>query len=70
MQKMVLMISGMDCAACVINIDGVLEDTEGIKSAKTNYAKGKAEVEFDEKKVAVAKIISIIKESGYEATVA
>ena len=70
MQKMIFMISGMDCVACVINIDGALEDTEGVETAKTNYAKGKAEVEFDEKKITVTKIISIIKDIGYEATAA
>ena len=61
------MISGMDCAACVINIDGTLEETAGVKVAKTNYAQGKSEVEFDETVVSIDTIIKIIKQAGYTA---
>lgn len=50
-----------------MNIDGELEDTEGIKSASTNYAKQYTEVEFDEEKLDESMIIEIIKNVGYTA---
>jgi copper chaperone CopZ len=50
-----------------MNIDFDLEDLDGIKSAKTNYAKQESEIEFDEEKVNVPKIIETIKKTGYEA---
>ena len=68
MTKRKFKIIGMHCTSCAINIDGDLEDTDGIKMAKTNYAKALTEVEFDENKVNDQKIVEIIKKSGYTAT--
>lgn len=60
-------ISGMHCTSCAMNIDGELEDTEGVKQANTSYAKSVTEVEFDEKKITDKKIISVIEKTGYMA---
>lgn len=65
--KKKLKISGMHCTACSMNIDFDLEDLDGIKSAKTNYAKQESEIEFDEEKVNLKKITETIKKTGYEA---
>ncbi len=65
MIKKKLKIQGMHCSSCAINIDFDLEDLEGIKSAKTSYAKQECEVEFDEGKINDQKIIQTIKETGY-----
>lgn len=58
----------MHCTSCAMNIDGELEDTEGIKSACTSYAKQETEVEFDEEKIKMPQIIGKIKKTGYTAT--
>jgi P-type Cu+ transporter len=63
-------ISGMHCTSCAMNIDGELEDTEGVKSASTNFAKGVVEVEYDSEKLDDKKIISAIKTAGYSAEIA
>lgn len=68
MRKIKFKINGMHCTSCAMNIDGELEDTEGIKSSSTNYAKQQSEVEFDEDKIDSEKIISIINSVGYSAT--
>ena len=65
--KKKLKISGMHCTSCSMNIDFDIEDLEGIKSAKTNYAKQESEVEFDEEKVKVEDIIKTIEKTGYQA---
>lgn len=54
-----------------MNIDGELEDTEGVKEAKTNYAKQQTEVTFDPEKISIDKIISIIKklDDSYDAEI-
>ena len=62
-------IEGMHCTSCAMNIDGELEDTEGVKSASTNFAKGIVEVEYDPKKLSEEKIIKIIKSAGYSASI-
>lgn len=65
--KKKLKIEGMYCTACAMNIDFDLEDMDGIKSAKTSYAKQECEVEFDEEKVKSESIVETIKKTGYTA---
>jgi copper chaperone CopZ len=60
-------LSGLDCASCVINIDGSLEDSEGIIEARTDYANERAVVTFDASIITEQRILSIIKGTGYEA---
>ncbi|MBI2443023.1 MAG: cation transporter [Candidatus Levybacteria bacterium] len=68
-KKIVLKITGMHCTSCAMNIDGDLEDyINGVKSAKTNYAKQECEVELEEE-VMIEQIITQIKETGYQAQV-
>lgn len=69
MKKIIFHIIDMNCVACAITIDGDLEDTEGVKESKTNYAKAQTEVTFDPKKVSKKEMLSIIKKSGYTAKV-
>jgi Cu+-exporting ATPase len=63
-------ITGMHCTSCAFNIDGELEDTDGVEEANTNFAKAQTEVKFDPEKVSVDKIIKLIKTVGYTATLA
>lgn len=58
-------IKGMHCMSCAINIDGALEDTEGVLSAETKYATAKTVVNFDPAKVSSKKIKSVIKSLDY-----
>lgn len=67
MAKKLLTITGMHCVSCSMSIDGELEDTNGVKSAKTSYAKGQCEVEFDETIVTTDEIIQLVKKTGYQA---
>lgn len=62
-----LEISGMHCTSCAMNIDMDLEDVDGVKTAKTSYAKQVTEVEFDEGKATVEDIIKSIEKTGYKA---
>lgn len=67
MKKIKFNISGMHCSSCAMNIDFDLEDLEGVKSAKTSYAKQITEVEFDESKINEDKITEQIKKTGYSS---
>lgn len=66
-KKLKLKILGMHCTSCAMNIDGELEDIEGVKCSNTSYAKAVTEVEFDEEKITHVKIIEIVKKVGYVA---
>jgi len=61
MKTVTLQLKGMHCTSCAWDIDGNLEDMDGIKEAKTNYAKQQTEVMFDPKKVTLEKMIAVIK---------
>ena len=65
-QQLTLKIKGMHCTSCAMNIDGALEDTEGVQSAETSYAQSKVVVNFDPKKIDQKKISQIIAQEGYE----
>lgn len=65
--KKKLKIEGMHCTSCAMNIDMDLEDLDGIKEAKTSYARQETEVEFDQDKLDIQKIIAIVEKTGYKA---
>lgn len=65
-EEIILKILGMHCSACAMNIDGELEDTAGVLSASTHYAKAETKVKFDPDKIDLATIKTIIKKAGYD----
>lgn len=69
MKKSVIKISGLDCASCAMIIDDVLEELNGVKSAKTSFVKEQVEVEFEEKLISIEKIKKIILKSGFQIAV-
>lgn len=69
MKKIKLNIEGMHCSSCAMSIDFDLEDLDGVKSAKTNYAKQTSEIEFDESKINESKIAEQIKKTGYASKI-
>lgn len=64
--KKVFKIIGMHCVSCAMNIDGELEETDGVKKSITSYAKQQTEVEFEEEKITEITITEIIKRVGYD----
>jgi len=61
-------ISGMHCTSCAFNIDGELEDMDGVKESNTNYAKAQTEVKYEQEKITEEEIIKVIKKVGYTAS--
>jgi copper chaperone CopZ len=64
--KLTLKIDGMHCTSCSLNIDGELEDMEGISEANTNYVKSISEIIYDPKKVSINSIKQAIVKLGYK----
>ncbi len=65
-EQITLKIKGMHCTSCAMNIDGALEDTDGVLSSETSYAQSKVNVSFDPKKIDQVKISQVIAQEGYE----
>ncbi len=66
LQKKILNIVGMHCTACAMDIDGQLEDTIGVKEARTHYAKQQTEVSFDDEKVSLEEIVKVVNGLNYQ----
>jgi copper chaperone CopZ len=64
-EQTVFKIKGMHCTSCAMNIDGALEDTEGVFSSKTSYAQSKVEIEYDKSKVSLKQLSKVIEDQGY-----
>ncbi len=64
--KITLKITSMHCTSCAFNIDGKLEDTEGVREATTSYARQETKITFDSDMVKLDKIKKILRTLGYE----
>ena len=67
-KKVELNIEGMHCGSCAMGIQMLLENTEGVLHSSADYDAKSGEVEYDEDKVSLDKIIEAIKELGYTAS--
>jgi P-type Cu+ transporter len=59
-------ISGMHCTSCAMDIDGELEDIDGVIEASTNYANAETKIIFDPKKAFVETFKKAIEDKGYK----
>lgn len=64
-KRTVFKIDGMHCVSCSMNIDGALEDMDGVYEAKTSYAKGETVVRWNPEKVTEEKLRKTIESLGY-----
>lgn len=55
----------MHCTSCSMRIDGDLEEISGVKSSVTNFARGIADIEYDENKVQIETLKDVIQQAGY-----
>jgi P-type Cu+ transporter len=61
-----LLITDMDCASCVLNIEKDLNKLEGVVEAVVNFATGTALIKFDQTKLDSEKIVERVRSMGYE----
>ncbi|TKZ36348.1 heavy-metal-associated domain-containing protein [Brachyspira catarrhinii] len=69
MKNITIKIKGMGCQNCVNAVTESLTELEGVGKVNVSLEKESAEVEFDESKINVSKMIEAIKELEYEASV-
>jgi copper chaperone CopZ len=65
MIKKIFHIPDMHCASCVMRLEGIEDELDGIKRINASYHKQQMEVEFDEKVVNEEKIVEAVKRKGY-----
>ena len=67
--KSVFNITGMSCAACAARVDKAVSVVRGVQSVAVNLLKNTMRVEYDEKTVSPAVIVSAVERAGYGARV-
>lgn len=67
MIKSILKIDGMHCESCAKIIEIELGEQSGVNKVVVNYKNQSAEIEYDEEKIALKKIIEVISGLGYQA---
>lgn len=67
MTKTNLIISGMHCESCAKIIEMELGEQSGVSKTVVNYKNQSAEIEYDEEKISLEKIIEVISGLDYQA---
>lgn len=65
-EKITLKLSGLHCSSCSLNIDGELEELNGVISSNTSYAKQESVIAYDPTLVKPDSFVKIIEKLGYK----
>ncbi len=68
-ERVLVAIEGMHCDGCATGIRAMLKRTEGVMSADVSYERKEAVVEFDSGRTTREKIVQVIVNLGYKASV-
>lgn len=68
-ERVVVAIEGMSCAGCAAGIKAMLKRTPGVVSAEVSYENKEAVVDFNPAETSREKIIEVINNLGYKASV-
>jgi copper chaperone CopZ len=67
MLKKTFKIPDMTCSNCVMKIESLEDDLEGVKQVNASYHRLEMVIEFDEFKLSDEQIIAAVKKKGYQA---
>lgn len=65
MKTIDLVIKDMHCPNCVMTLQGLEDDLEGVLAVDASYRDQRAKVRFDETRVEVGAILAAIQALGY-----
>lgn len=66
MKETNLKIEGMHCAGCSTRLEKVLNNLEGVKTAKVSLEEKKATIKYDETKISLESIKEAIEDAGFK----
>ncbi|NSW86153.1 MAG: heavy metal translocating P-type ATPase, partial [Syntrophobacteraceae bacterium] len=66
MQKTILLVGGMTCAACVRRVESALKSVEGVSDASVNLATSRATVLYTPHATNIASLKKAVEDGGYE----
>ena len=66
MKETNLKIEGMHCAGCSTRLEKVLNNLEGVETAKVSLEEKKATIKYDETKINIESIKETIEDAGFK----
>lgn len=66
MKETNLEIEGMHCAGCSTRLEKVLNNLEGVETAKVSLEEKKATIKYDETKINIENIKEAIEDAGFK----
>ena len=67
MNTITLVIPEMHCTACVMTIDGALEDLAGVVQADTSFVHGRSTIVYDPHQITPEAMVAALRDAGYQA---
>ena len=66
MKKVKLNIEGMHCTGCSTRLEKVLNNVDGVESAKVSLEEKKANIKYDETQVNESELKEAIEDAGFK----
>lgn len=66
MTRVTFNIPNIICPACVMHLEGLEDELDGVLFVKASYQKQRMDVEFDENLVSEGAIRAAVEEMGYQ----
>ncbi len=64
--KTILRSSELTCPSCIVKIEKSLKAVPGVSEAKVHFTTGRIDVEHDDAKAPVEKLVETVKAVGYD----
>ena len=66
MKEVKLNIEGMHCTGCSTRLEKVLNNIDGVESAKVSLEEKKADIKYDEAQVNERELKEVIEDAGFK----
>ena len=66
MKEVKLNIEGMHCTGCSTRLEKVLNNVDGVESAKVSLEEKKADIKYDETQVSEKELIEVVEDAGFK----
>mgnify|MGYP001660614671 FL=1 len=67
MKEIKLKIEGMHCAGCSNRLEKILNNVDGVESAKVSLEEKSADIKYNEEEVELNTILQEIEDAGFKA---
>lgn len=65
MVRRMFKVSGMHCSACVMKLEGIEDELQGVREVKVSLRKQEAEIQYDENVVGEPQLRAAFEAAGY-----